>query len=541
MTRCIHCTRCIRFAQDIAGVPELGAIGRGEHMEITTYLDKALASELSANVIDLCPVGALTSKPYAFKSRPWELTHTESVDVMDAVGSNIRIDTRGREVMRVLPRLNEDINEEWISDKTRYAIDGLKTQRLDKPMIRRNGRLEPCSWEEALGAVAEKMRSIPGDKMAAIAGDLCDAESMASLLGLMQSLGSPHSDCRQDGAALDASAPASYRFNTTIAGIEEADVCLVIGGNPRTEAPIINARLRKRYLRGGLTVASLGAPIDLTFPVQDLGNTPALLTEIAAGTHPFAKTLQNAKRPMLILGMDALKGEDGANVLGAARAIAESCGLIQEGWNGFNVLHTAAARVGGLAMDFVPGKKGMNVNAMLKAAQKGTLELVYLLGADEIDVEALGDAFVVYQGHHGDRGAHRADVIFPGAAYTEKNGLYVNTEGRVQEGFRAVFPPGEAREDWKIIRALSEAVGKTLPFDDLASLRQQLVAEVPLFATRDVVLPAAWGNFGATGAISRKKFDAAIANFYMTNALCRASRTMAECTRTFITPEQKAA
>jgi NADH-quinone oxidoreductase subunit G len=536
MTRCIHCTRCVRFATEVAGVEELGALGRGEHMEITTYLEKALASEVSANVIDLCPVGALTSKPYAFNARPWELRKTESVDVMDAVGSNIRVDTRGREVMRVLPRLNEDVNEEWISDKTRYACDGLRRQRLDRPYLRKDGKLVPVSWREALGAAAEKLKSAKPERVAALTGDLCDAESMFALKGLMAALGSPNLECRQDGAKLPVGARADYLFNTTIAGIERADACLLVGTDPRWEAALVNTRLRKRHLMGGFKIASIGPALNLTFPVESLGDGPKTLGEIAAGTHPFADVLKNAKAPMLILGMGALARPDGAAVYALARKLAETCGLRREGWNGFNVLHAAAARVGALDLGFVPSGKLADVGAMLDAASSGALDVVYLLGADEIDANRLGKAFVIYQGHHGDAGAHRADVILPGAAYTEKNGAYVNMEGRVQFARLASTPPGEAREDWKILRALSETMGKALPYDTLDALRRALVKAHPSFARVATVEPAVLAAFsGAGGAATATPFAYPIANFYMTDPISRASATMAACTEAFVT------
>ncbi len=537
MTRCIHCTRCVRFAAEVAGVEDMGMLGRGEHAEITTYLERALDSELSANVIDLCPVGALTSKPYAFVARSWELEKTESVDVMDAVGSNIRVDSRGREVMRVLPRLHEDVNEEWISDKTRYACDGLKRQRLDRPYLRADGRLRPASWDQAFAAVAGRLAGLDGTRIAAIAGDQCDAESMLALKELMQSLGSPNLDCRQDGARIDAGARCGYLFNTTIAGIESADACLLVGTNPRWEAPLINARLRKRFLRGGFAVAAVGPPVDLTYPVDHLGAGPETLRRIADGEHPFAETLDRAERPMLVLGMGALTRPDGSAVLALARGLARARGLVKDGWNGFNVLHTAAARVAGLDLGFVPGPRGRDLGAILDGAGKGKVEAVYLLAADEIDMGRLGDAFVIYQGHHGDAGAQRADVVLPGAAYTEKDGIYVNTEGRVQMGAAAVSPPGEAREDWRILRALSEVMGRTLPYDSLDQLRERLVGLNPVFAAIDRVEPAPWKRFGPRRAARRldsAPFGSAVDNFYMTDPISRASETMAECTAVFV-------
>ncbi len=536
MTRCIHCTRCVRFATEVAGVEELGAVGRGEHMEITSYVERALTSELSGNIIDLCPVGALTSKPYAFIARPWELTKTESIDVHDAVGANIRIDARGREVVRILPRTNEGVNEEWLADKSRFSYDGLKRQRLDRCFIRVEGKLRPVGWADAFEAVAARLSGVAGSRIAAIAGDLVDAEAMYALKGLMAALGSANLDCRQDGAALDPTARASYLFNTAIAGIEQADACLLIGTNPRWEAPLINARLHKRWLARGLQAGSIGPALDLTFPVESLGVGPNTVAELAAGRHPFAAVLSGAKRPMLILGQGALARPDGAAILKLAHDIAVRCGLVKtaEGWNGFNVLHIAAARVGGLDLGFLPGPGGRNTAGILSGAERGEIDFVYLLGADELPMNRLGQAFVVYQGHHGDAGAHRADVILPGAAYTEKDGLYVNTEGRVQQTLAAVFPLGEAREDWKILRALSERLGHRLPYDSLPGLRRALFAEFPHFARIDAIEPAPWGGFGREGPLDPMPFRSPIENYYMTDPISRASETMAKCTEVYV-------
>jgi NADH-quinone oxidoreductase subunit G len=539
MNRCIHCTRCIRFATEIAGVEELGATGRGESMEIGTYIQRALTSELSANIIDLCPVGALTSKPYAFVARSWELTKTESVDVMDAVGSNIRIDARGPAVLRVLPRLNEDINEEWISDKTRFALDGLTRRRLDRPYVRKNGKLVEASWGAAFDAIVAKLKGLEGSRIAAISGDLVDAEAMLALKGLMAALGSPNLDCRQDGAALDGATRAGYLFNTTIAGIEQADACLLIGSDPRWEASIVNARLRKRWLQGGFKLAVIGPKRDLTYPVQHLGNGPEALSALAAGKGDWAETLKSAKHPMLIVGMAALRRRDGAALLALARKLAESAGMARDDWSGFNVLHMAAARVGGLDLGLLPGAGGRDVAGILAGAEKGQIDFVYLLGADELPMKRLGKAFVVYQGHHGDAGADRADVVLPGAAYTEKDATYVNTEGRVQRTRRAVFPPGEAREDWAILRALSGALGLALPYDDLAALRRALVAANPVFGAIDAAPRSAWGAFGKEGSIDAAAFAYPIRDFYRTDAISRASPTMAECAAQLGSPEGK--
>jgi NADH-quinone oxidoreductase subunit G len=539
MTRCIHCTRCVRFATEVAGVEELGATGRGEHMEIGTYVEKALSSELSGNIIDLCPVGALTSKPYAFMARPWELKKTESIDVLDAVGSNIRVDARGNEVMRVLPRLNEDINEEWISDKTRFACDGLRRQRLDRPYVRRNGKLEPATWPEAFAAIAARLKGMPGERIAAIAGDLADVEAMLALKDLMAALGSANLDCRQDGAAIDPRVPAAYRFNTTIAGIDQSDACLLIGTNPRWEAPIINARLRKRFLTGKLRIGVIGPQLDLTYKYEYLGGGPRTLQEVAEGRHAFAELLRNAQKPMLILGSGALARADGAAVLHLARQVAESCNMFQEGWNGFNLLHRVASRVGGIEIGFLPGEGGRDIHGILDGAQKGAIDAVYLLGADEIGASWLGSAFVIYQGHHGDAGAHRADVILPGAAYTEKNATYVNTEGRVQQTRLAAFAPGDAREDWTILRALSDALGQRLPYDNAAQLQRRMFAVNPRLQQLDSVAPAAWGEFGTPGPVGDAPFVPPIDNFYMTDPISRASETMAKCTEIYVLGRQQ--
>jgi NADH-quinone oxidoreductase subunit G len=535
MTRCIHCTRCVRFTEEVAGTSDLCGTFRGDHTEIGTYIDKAVETELAGNLVDLCPVGALTSKPYSYTARPWELKKTESVDVFDAVGTNIRLDSRGNEVLRVLPRLNEDVNEEWLADKGRYAIDGLKVQRLDRPYVRKDGKLKEASWDEAFQAIAEKVKGLDGSKFAALAGDMVDAESMFALKLLAESLGSKNIDCRQDGAKYDPAVRASYLFNTTIAGIDEADACLIIGANTRWEAPLINARMRKRYTKGGFKAAMIGDNVDLTFGCDYLGGNADQLVAIAGGTHPFAEVLKSASKPMLILGQGALSREDGAAILELAKQIADKYGLVSADWNGFNVLHTAAARVGGLELGFVPGEGGMDTAAIVN----GGAEVVYLLGADEIDTSKLSNSFVIYQGHNGDAGAQCADVILPGAAYTEKDGIYVNTEGRMQYGAKAVFAPGDAREDWTILRALSEVLGKTLPFDDLIQLRAKLAEVSPTFANPDEIQTASWEDFGTKGDITPSALMSPITNYYMTDPVSRVSKTMAECTAVLINPQQR--
>jgi NADH-quinone oxidoreductase subunit G len=537
MTRCIHCTRCIRFSSEVAGVPEMGAVSRGENMEVGTYIEKALTTELSGNLIDICPVGALLSKPYSFVARPWELRKTVSVDVHDALGSNISVDARGSEVLRILPRTNEDVNEEWLADKSRFAHDGLKRRRLDKPWVRVNGKLRQATWPEAFGAITAKLRGLPGDRIGAIAGDLCDAESMVALKDLMGLLGSANLDCRQDGAALPAGRRDFYTFNTTVAGIEEADAILLIGSNPRRESPVLNARIRKRMNMGPLPVGYIGQTADLTYHAEHLGDGPAALSNLGA----FADVLRNAKHPMIVVGQGALRRPDGAAVLAAAWALAAEVGALTPEWHGFNVLHTAAARVGALDLGFVPGPGGKDMAAMLG----GGVDLLWLLAADEFDMGRIGErTFVVYQGHHGDRGAARADVILPGSAYTEKSGTYVNTEGRMQRGFLATQPPGEAREDWAILRAFSATLGKPLPYDDLRGVRDRLVQVNPVFAREqelqrhgctDQVGPSAGGS------ISDAPFVPAIPDYYQTDPISRASVTMAECSRTYTAPLLQAA
>jgi NADH-quinone oxidoreductase subunit G len=534
MTRCIHCTRCVRFATEIAGVPELGMLGRGENAEITSYLEKSLESELSANVIDLCPVGALTSKPYAFVSRPWELTKTESIDVMDAVGSSIRIDSRQTEVLRVLPRLNEEVNEEWVSDKARFAIDGLKKQRLDKPYIRIDGKLREASWQEAFTAISNKIKSIDANKIAAIVGDQCDAESMIALKDLMEFIGSKNIDCRQDGAKLSTHDRSLYLLNSTIAGMETADSVLFVGTNLRWEAPLINSRLRKAWINNNLKAASIGPELNLTYPVDSLGSSANIINSIAEGNHPFSKILKDSKRPAIILGMAALARPDGLAILNTATKIADNYGLIKDEWNGFNVLHTAASRVGALYIDFVPGQGGRDVENIISGASDGDIDLVYLLGADEIDTSKLGKSFVIYQGHHGDAGAHRADIILPGAAYTEKNGTYVNTEGRVQITRQAVQPPGNAREDWTIIRALSDVMGADFSYNSLGEIRQRLTQVNPLFDNINEIVPSEWNYNASFAAIEDNPIQSGMLNYYMTCPISRASETMAKCSQELI-------
>ncbi len=533
MTRCIHCTRCIRFSAEVAGVPDLGATGRGEDMEITTYLEAAMDSELQGNVIDLCPVGALTSKPYEFHARPWELIKTELIDVMDAVGSAIRVDTRSRVVMRILPRLNEAVNEEWISDKTRFIWDGLKTQRLDRPYLRRDGRLAPAGWGEALAAIADRVRGLAPGSIGALAGPLAGVEEIFALRELMTGLGVDNIDCRPLGSRLDPTrGRASYLFNPTIAGIESADAFLIVGSNPRHEASVLNARIRKRWRMGKLPIGLIGEPADLTYPVDYLGAGPESLAKLAAGEGDFASALASARRPLIVVGQGAISRPDGADILALAAKVALA-GERDQGWTGLAVLHDAAAMVGALDVGFVPGANGLDTAGMVAAAATGGIEVVFLLGEDDIDMDALGGAFVVYIGTHGDAGAHRADVVLPAATYTEKSATYVNTEGRVQMTARAGFAPGEAREDWAILRALSDSLGATLPFDSLSALRSQLYARHPHLMRIDEIAPGRPDDVaalaGTAARVGDEPFRGTIADFYLTNPIARASAVMAEC------------
>jgi NADH-quinone oxidoreductase subunit G len=529
MTRCIQCTRCVRFISEVAGEPEIGMISRGESAEITTYLEHALTSELSGNVNDLCPVGALTHRPWAFNYRPWELIPTETIDVHDAMGASIRADARGPEVMRVLPRTNDAINEEWLSDKSRYAVDGLMRQRLDTPYVRVGGKLKPANWGEAFEAIASRMKGVAPERIGVIAGDLQDAESMKAALDLFGKLGVKNLDCRQDGGQLGHGAREGWLFNSTIAGVEQMDALLLVGTNPRREAPVLNARIRKTWLHSGLKIAAIGEDADLTYPYERLGDGPGALKNLMRGK--FGEVLKGAQRPAIIVGQGALARPDGAAVLRAVAELGVKAGVVREGWNGFNVLHTAAARVGGLDLGFVPGEGGKDATAMLA----GGVDVLFLLGADEIDTSGLKNTFVVYLGSHGDVGAQAADVVLPGAAYTEKPGIYVNTEGRVQIAERVVFPKGEAREDWAILRALSERLGARLPYDSLADLRAKLMADHPTFGQIDYAPGATnWaafklGDLGRPGELSDRPFASPIRDFYLTNPIARASVTMAEC------------
>jgi len=522
----IHCTRCVRFAEEIAGVQDLGMTGRGTNVEIGMYVEKLLSSELSGNVIDLCPVGALTSKPYQMTARPWELRDTESVDVHDAIGSNIVIRSRGTDIMKIEPKRNPFVNEEWLSDKSRFSCDGLVSQRLDAPLIKENGTFKKVSWAEALNHVADKMAATPASKMQAMVGDLCDTESIMALKDFMNQAGCENLECRQDGADLAADLRGGYLLNTGIASTEESDCVLLVGTNPRHEATLLNTRLRKCVLRNDIDVGYIGPSVDLTYGVEHLGNGAGTLAALARGEHPFCETLAAAEKPMIILGMSGLCRDDAAAVKAAASTLAQNIpNLLTDSWNGFNVLHTAASRVGALELGFVPSVEGQTV----------TPSFVYLMGADECVDSVPADAFVVYQGHHGDAGAQRADVILPGAAYTEKHGTYVNTEGRVQLAKRVLTPVGDAREDWAIIRALSEVCGRPLPYESLDGVRARMAEVSPTLVTEGVhdcpLTSIALQHAAQSKAqISATPFDRVVDNYYMTNSINRSSATMAKCT-----------
>jgi len=531
MTRCIQCTRCVRFAAEVAGVEEIGMISRGESAEITTYLEESLTSELSGNVIDLCPVGALTSKPYAYNARPWELRKTTSIDIMDAMGAGIRVDAKGDAVMRIMPVLNEEVNEEWLSDKSRFIWDGLARQRLDTPYVRTDGKLAKANWGEAFAAVKDAL-SGPVEKIGFVAGDLIEVEQAKAALDLARSLGIQNTDCRPAGAAYGADGVRErYLLNPTLMGVEEADALLLIGTNPRKDAAVWNARIRKAWLWNDLKVGVIGDPVDLTYDYEHLGTGPDAFDGLFNRDSEMAEALRNAERPMIVIGESVLCREDGEAILKAAHDYALEIQAIKDDWAGFGVLHSAAGRVGALDVGFVPGEGGADTAAILG----GDMDTVVLLGVDEVDLSKTKPSTVIYVGSHGDAGAHNADIILPAAAYTEMAATYVNTEGRVQMTQRAVQPKGEAREGWAIFRALSDVIGSTLPYDSADALRENLRQANPVFSG----LGFAPGHDGvaalktpieAAGSVNAARpFGSAIADFYMTNPIARASKTMAEC------------
>jgi NADH-quinone oxidoreductase subunit G len=523
----------VRFTTEVAGISELGLLGRGEDAEITTYLETAMTSEMQGNVIDLCPVGALTSRPYQDTARPWELRKTESIDVMDAVGSNIRVDARGREVMRIMPRLHEDVNEEWLSDKSRFIWDGLKSQRLDKPFIRKSGKLTPATWDEAFKVIAKKIKTTKADKIGAIAGAMSSVEDMFALKTLLGNLGSTNMDCREEGSVLDPkNGRESYLFNSTIAGIEEADALLIVGSNPRFEAAVLNSRILKRVKMGNFPVGVIGEVGDLRYEYEHLGAGADTVKELVSGKNKFAAKLKKAKKPMIIIGQGALNRSDSKALVGLVGELAKTTGVISKDWNGYNVLHTNASQVGGLDLGFVPGTGGKDTSSMMK-----NMDVLFVHGADELDMNK-ANGFKIYIGSHGDVGAHHADVILPASTYTEKSGTYVNTEGRVQMTNRAAFAPGDAKEDWAIFRALSAHLGVTLGFDSLTELRSALYLQFTHFARLDEVaeamdidVNAIAKSLGAskTGKTLSAPLTSPIKDYFMTNPIARASKVMAEC------------
>ncbi|KAI4375527.1 hypothetical protein MLD38_013385 [Melastoma candidum] len=530
MTRCIQCTRCVRFATEVAGVQDLGMLGRGSGEEIGTYVERLMTSELSGNVIDICPVGALTSKPFAFKARNWELKGTETIDVTDAVGSNIRIDSRGPEVMRIVPRLNEDINEEWISDKTRFCYDGLKRQRLNDPMVRGpDGRFQAVTWRDALSMVAEVIHKVAPAEITGVAGKLSDAESMMALKDFINRMGSNNVWCEGTGMHPNADLRSGYIMNTSIAGLEKADVFLLIGTQPNVEAAMVNARIRKTVRATQAKVGYVGLPTTLNYDYEHLGTGTKTLSELAQGRHPFSATLSSAKNPVIIVGAGVFDREDSDAVFSAVDTIAKNGNVIRPDWNGYNVLLLSAAQAAALDLGLVPQS-----STSLKSAK-----VVYLMGADNVDLKAIpDDAFVVYQGHHGDRAVYRANVILPASAFSEKEGTYENTEGCVQETIPAVPTVGDARDDWKIIRALSEVAGVQLPYDTLWEVRSRMKTVAPNLLNMDerelATFPPTSMKPGSTHKMREDDFGAAVENFYMTDAITRASKIMAQCSATLL-------
>ena len=523
MTRCIHCTRCVRFATEIAGVSEIGAIGRGEDMQITTYLEKSMESELSANVIDLCPVGALTSLPYIFEARPWELKKTETIDVMDAVGSNIRVDTYGWEVKRVLPRINEDINEEWISDKTRYACDGLLKQRIDVPYIRQNGRLEKVSWDQALKFLIKKINIFQPNQMAGLVGDLADLEMIYSFkLFFEKCLGSSNLECRQDRTYINPSERMNYIFNSSINGIEKSDFILLVGTNPRLEATMLNARIRKAYVKNKIKIYSIGDPGDLTYPYEYIGSKTSIIKDIISGEHEISNKIKKSKKPIIIIGESALRGKAGKYIFESLKSFLNNNNFINEKWNSLNVLNQQASRVGALDLGIFSINEKENFNFFDKI-DNDEYKFIYLLGADNFNFEKK-DKFIVYQGSHGDKGAEIADIILPGAAYTEKDGLFINLEGRIQHAFKASFPPGNSREDWIILKDIANMMKKPLGFSNSNQLKNLIKSYIN------------------SQAVNSKKVDKEISfleenisinpiDYYYTNPIARSSKVMNECRR----------
>ena len=528
MNRCIHCTRCVRFSTEVSGSDEIGAIGRGRDMEITTYLDIAVKSELSGNVIDLCPVGALTSKPYAFSARPWELKQTESIDVMDAVGSNIRIDTKGNKVMRVLPRNNDEVNEEWISDKTRFFWDGLSLQRIDKPYLRENGKLRQVSWKKAIDVASDKLLNTNPKKIASITGDLVSIESIYSIKKLMDSIKSPNTECRQDGSKINGGRE-KWLFNSKLSGIDVSDGCLLIGTNPRIEAALINSRIVRKSKEKNYSIGLLGNKSELNYNYDYLGDDPSIIYDLIDNNNPFCEKLSEMNKPLMIIGQGALKGDEGEDYLNLCIELANNYNFLKNDWNGFNVLHTAASRPGAMEIGFLPKERGKDLDQIIDGYKKGDISTLFLLGADEIEISEKTDCFVIYQGHHGDKGANIADLILPSPSFNEQNGLFINTEGRIQESIRATFPIGEAKEDWEIISLISKKMGLENIDNSFEDLRSSLFQSFPHLADIDMCL----SGEKLPEKIERKDikqhvFKNSLNNFWLSNSITRSSRLMCE-------------
>ena len=534
MTRCIHCTRCVRFMDEVAGVHDLGAIGRGEDMEIITNSPSGLGGELSGNIIDLCPVGALTSAPYAFKARPWELSKTNSIDVLDGLGSSIQIGSKDGQVLRVLPRLNEDINEEWIGDKSRFAIDGLLNQRLDVPYKRNSsGKLIACSWEEAFQSIKARTNNLKAKEMASIVGGQACLESIVALKDLMESLKITNLDSRPESSKL----PINYKdrggwlFNPSISGIEEIDNLLIIGSQPRYEAALLDARIRKSWLKNNIKISRIGGGDKTSYEINDLGSDIQIIDQIYKGKHSYNKILEKSNKTLILIGESVLNRNDGAGILGRLREIAKKYNFYSNKWNGIGVLHTAANRVGALEAGFVPGKNGLCTEGILKSLKSNKIKLLWLLGYDEVIPKNNSESFIIYQGHHGDIGANSADLILPGSAYTEKNATYINTEGRVQRTYASVPPPGNAKEDWKIIRAFSEYINKILPYNNISQLRARFEEINKNFNIENSIIKSDTNDIGDTSVkLSSSKIEPTNINYFMTCPISRSSETMAKCT-----------
>ncbi|MDR2007358.1 MAG: NADH-quinone oxidoreductase subunit NuoG [Alphaproteobacteria bacterium] len=533
MTRCILCTRCSRFATEIAGVQELGALGRGDHTEISMFISKAISSELSGNLAEVCPVGALTNAQYAYKARPWELISTETIDIMDAVGSNIKVDATGLAVLRIMPKINDEINENWIGDKSRYIVDALRVQRLDIPMIRVSSRLSKASWNEAFRVIADKVKTLQGSQMAALVGDFVDVETAFITKNLFNALGSDNIDCR-GGVNFDTTDRGSYLFNTTIRGIEEADSCLIVGSNPRIEAPILNARLRKRYLKGGFDMAVIGEKYDGNYKYDYLGSNLSILKDILDGKGEWVKKLKTAKKPMLILGLGAFIGNNAQEVIDLAKAVAVKYNMIQKNFNGYNVLNISTGLLSALEAGFVSQDKKINTNSIMEATKARNIKFLWLNNVDNIDFDSIPkDTFVVYQGHHGDKGAGRADVILPSNLWLEQNGTYVNVEGRLQRSYKASPSVGESKESWKIIRKFAEYVDVDLKAETLEDVRKQLAEVNPRFNTE--FTPASFKDDNiAKNPNAGGEVKSVINNYYITDIISKNSVKMAECTKLFM-------